>query len=147
VRVDNAICTFHNGATTSGIGIKLLARASYAFLQINGKEVFRFAARAVPQVIEAALQEAGLRGTDLDWLLLHQVKKLGLGVFFFWQDCEVEVLFGGKQWDDELRISLYGLPCWENEGADMKTCYFSGCRLIKELLTRFHSNLRYQHPK
>jgi hypothetical protein len=29
----------------------------------------------------------------------------------------------------------------------MKTCYFSGCRLIKELLTRFHSNLRYQHPK
>jgi hypothetical protein len=101
----------------------------------------------VPQVIEAALQEAGLRGTDLDWLLLHQVKKLGLGGFFFWQDCEAEVLFGGKQWDGELRISLYGLPCWEDKGADMKTCYFSGCRLIKELLTLFHRHLRYRHPK
>jgi 3-oxoacyl-[acyl-carrier-protein] synthase-3 len=83
VQVDNAICTFHNGATTSGIEIKLPARASYACLQMNGKEVFRFAVRAVPQVIEAALQEAGLRGTDSDWLLLHQVKKLGLGLFFF----------------------------------------------------------------
>jgi 3-oxoacyl-[acyl-carrier-protein] synthase-3 len=63
VRVDNAICTFHNEATTSGIGIKLPARASYACLQMNGKEVFRFAVRAVPQVIEAALQEAGLPQT------------------------------------------------------------------------------------
>ncbi|CAK9276254.1 unnamed protein product [Sphagnum jensenii] len=41
VQVDNAICTFHNGATTSGIEIKLPARASYACLQMNGKEVFR----------------------------------------------------------------------------------------------------------
>ncbi|KAH8957011.1 hypothetical protein BDL97_07G070500 [Sphagnum fallax] len=75
VQVDNAICTFHNGATTSGIEIKLPARASYACLQMNGKEVFRFAVRAVPQVIEAALQEAGLRGTDSDWLLLHQANQ------------------------------------------------------------------------
>ncbi|CAK9197596.1 unnamed protein product [Sphagnum troendelagicum] len=58
-----------------GIEIKFPARASYACLQMNGKEVFRFAVRAVPQVIEAALQEAGLRGTDSDWLLLHQANQ------------------------------------------------------------------------
>lgn len=40
---------------------------------MNGKEVFKFAVRAVPQVVEGALQEAGLSGENVDWLLLHQV--------------------------------------------------------------------------
>lgn len=40
---------------------------------MNGKEVFKFAVRAVPQVVEGALQEAGLTGENIDWLLLHQV--------------------------------------------------------------------------
>lgn len=80
VRVDNVPDTSHNGATTNGSKtngtvIKLPARASYDCLQMNGKEVFRFAVRAVPQVIEAALQEAGLTGANLDWLLLHQANQ------------------------------------------------------------------------
>lgn len=29
--------------------------------------------RCVPQAIEAALEEAGLSGQEIDWLLLHQV--------------------------------------------------------------------------
>ncbi len=79
MRVDNVPDTSHNGAKTNGTKtngtvFKLPARASYDCLQMNGKEVFRFAVRAVPQVIEAALQEAGLTGANLDWLLLHQVK-------------------------------------------------------------------------
>lgn len=48
-------------------------RTSYSCIQMNGKEVFRFAIRCVPQSIEAALQKAGMKGSSIDWLLLHQV--------------------------------------------------------------------------
>lgn len=51
------------------------SRASPACLQMNGKEVFRFAVRCVPQVVEAALEEAGLSGDKVDWLLLHQANQ------------------------------------------------------------------------
>ena len=47
--------------------------SSYSCIQMNGKEVFRFAVRVVPQSIEAALENAGLPGSKIDWLLLHQV--------------------------------------------------------------------------
>lgn len=60
-----------NGAATH---LKRPEKASYNFLQMNGKEVFRFAVKCVPQVVEGALEEAGLTGENLDWLLLHQVK-------------------------------------------------------------------------
>lgn len=50
-------------------------RASYSCIQMSGNEVFRFAVRAVPQSIEYALQNAGLTGSNIDWLLLHQVNE------------------------------------------------------------------------
>jgi 3-oxoacyl-[acyl-carrier-protein] synthase-3 len=51
------------------------SRATYECLQMNGKEVFKFAVRAVPQVVEGALHEAGLTGENIDWLLLHQANQ------------------------------------------------------------------------
>lgn len=42
---------------------------------MNGKEVFRFAVKAVPQVIEGAMAEAGVTSADVDWLLLHQANQ------------------------------------------------------------------------
>ena len=48
-------------------------RSSYSCIQMNGKEVFRFAVRSVPHSIESALAKAGLPGSSIDWLLLHQV--------------------------------------------------------------------------
>eukprot|EP00271_Cylindrocystis_brebissonii_P000837 TRINITY_DN11021_c0_g1_i1.p1 TRINITY_DN11021_c0_g1~~TRINITY_DN11021_c0_g1_i1.p1 ORF type:complete len:440 (+),score=75.22 TRINITY_DN11021_c0_g1_i1:368-1687(+) len=42
---------------------------------MNGKEVFRFAVKAVPQVVNAAMEEAGLVAADVDWLLLHQANQ------------------------------------------------------------------------
>lgn len=50
-------------------------RSSYSCIQMNGKEVFRFAVRCVPQAIESALQKAGLTVSDIDWLLLHQANQ------------------------------------------------------------------------
>jgi len=48
--------------------------SSYSYLQMNGREIFKFAVRVVPQSIEAALEKAGLVGSNnFDWLLLHQV--------------------------------------------------------------------------
>ncbi|KAJ7558853.1 hypothetical protein O6H91_04G058700 [Diphasiastrum complanatum] len=54
---------------------RIPTKHSYGFLQMNGKEVFRFAVRAVPQVVESALEEAGLTAVNLDWLLLHQANQ------------------------------------------------------------------------
>ncbi|CAN4075750.1 unnamed protein product [Withania somnifera] len=50
--------------------------SSYSYLQMNGREIFKFAVRAVPQSIEAALEKAGLAGpNNFDWLLLHQANQ------------------------------------------------------------------------
>ncbi|KAJ7952476.1 3-oxoacyl-[acyl-carrier-protein] synthase [Quillaja saponaria] len=50
-------------------------RSSYSCIQMNGKEVFRFAVRCVPQSIESALEKAGLPASSIDWLLLHQANQ------------------------------------------------------------------------
>ncbi|PON92966.1 3-oxoacyl-[acyl-carrier-protein] synthase [Trema orientale] len=50
-------------------------QSSYSCIQMNGKEVFRFAVRCVPQSIESALQKAGVSSSSIDWLLLHQANQ------------------------------------------------------------------------
>ncbi|XP_022871803.1 3-oxoacyl-[acyl-carrier-protein] synthase 3 A, chloroplastic-like isoform X3 [Olea europaea var. sylvestris] len=49
--------------------------SSFSCIQMNGKEVFRFAVRVVPQSIECALEKSGLTGSNIDWLLLHQANQ------------------------------------------------------------------------
>mmetsp|Transcript_1291 Transcript_1291/g.4379 ORF Transcript_1291/g.4379 Transcript_1291/m.4379 type:complete len:379 (+) Transcript_1291:156-1292(+) len=49
-----------------------VSNGSYAPIEMNGKDVYKFATREVPVVIEAALEKAGLHVDDVDWLLLHQ---------------------------------------------------------------------------
>ena len=44
----------------------------YTAIGMNGKEVYKFATREVPEVIEEALANAGLKTEDVDHLLLHQ---------------------------------------------------------------------------
>ena len=39
---------------------------------MNGREVYKFATREVPTVLEEALESAGMTADDIDWLLLHQ---------------------------------------------------------------------------
>ncbi|MCD7468966.1 3-oxoacyl-[Datura stramonium] len=50
-------------------------RSSYSYLQMNGREIFKFSVRVVPQSIEAALGKAGLASSNFDWLLLHQANQ------------------------------------------------------------------------
>ncbi len=44
-------------------------------VSMNGKEVYRFALTAVPEVIEKALHQANLSVEDIDWLILHQANQ------------------------------------------------------------------------
>lgn len=61
------------GTNGSLLGI-LPKESSYSCIEMNGKEVFRFAVKVVPQSIELALEKAGLAASSIDWLLLHQVR-------------------------------------------------------------------------
>lgn len=42
------------------------------YVQMNGREVFKFAVSEVPQSIRATLSGHGMTIADLDWLVLHQ---------------------------------------------------------------------------
>ena len=57
--------------STPGDGTTL-SSANYNCLQMNGKEVYKFATREVPRVLEESLEASGLTVDDVDWLLLHQ---------------------------------------------------------------------------
>jgi 3-oxoacyl-[acyl-carrier-protein] synthase-3 len=48
---------------------------SFRQLQMNGKEVFRFATQRVPLVLRALLDSCDMKGEDIDWLLLHQANR------------------------------------------------------------------------
>ncbi|KAI5675355.1 hypothetical protein M9H77_06305 [Catharanthus roseus] len=63
------------GSNGSVLGFPSSGNSSYSCIQMNGKEVFRFACRVVPQSIEIALDKAGLSGSSIDWLLLHQANQ------------------------------------------------------------------------
>ncbi|KAB8097192.1 beta-ketoacyl-[acyl-carrier-protein] synthase III A, chloroplastic [Oryza sativa Japonica Group] len=60
---------------TNGVPSFPPKKATFSNIEMNGKEVFRFAVRCVPQSIEKALEEAGLPASSIDWLLLHQANQ------------------------------------------------------------------------
>lgn len=49
--------------------------ASFANVAMAGQDVFKFAVRSVPSVIEAALKQAGLEKEQVDWLVMHQANQ------------------------------------------------------------------------
>lgn len=51
------------------------AHGSYSNISMHGQDVFKFAVRSVPQVIESALTRAGLATSDVDWLVMHQANQ------------------------------------------------------------------------
>jgi 3-oxoacyl-[acyl-carrier-protein] synthase III len=44
-------------------------------LEMNGKEVYRFAVNKVPEAIDKVIFAAGLTIADVDWLILHQANQ------------------------------------------------------------------------
>jgi 3-oxoacyl-[acyl-carrier-protein] synthase-3 len=68
----------HLNCAFAGEGLKALSnghasdQGAFRNVHMNGQEVFKFAVRAVPTVIEAALDDAGLAKDQVDWLVMHQ---------------------------------------------------------------------------
>jgi 3-oxoacyl-[acyl-carrier-protein] synthase-3 len=52
-----------------------VGKGTYQPIQMMGQEVYKFAVRRVPEVIEKALHRAELSVDDVDWLLLHQANQ------------------------------------------------------------------------
>uniref|UniRef100_A0A1S6K813 beta-ketoacyl-[acyl-carrier-protein] synthase III n=1 Tax=Gambierdiscus excentricus TaxID=986170 RepID=A0A1S6K813_9DINO len=48
---------------------------TFAPLTMNGKEVFRFATKCVPEVLNSLLARHDIRSDEIDWLLLHQANR------------------------------------------------------------------------
>ncbi|BDA51447.1 3-oxoacyl-[acyl-carrier-protein] synthase 3 [Coccomyxa sp. Obi] len=71
----------HLNAMYCGEGMKPLhethasARGAFDNIFMNGQEVFKFAVRAVPTVVEAALKDASMDKDQVDWLVLHQANQ------------------------------------------------------------------------
>lgn len=52
-----------------------IGKGTFHPITMNGQEVYRFAVRQVPEVIEKALYRANLTVEQVDWLLLHQANQ------------------------------------------------------------------------
>lgn len=52
-----------------------VSQGQYRRITMNGQEVYRFAVKKVPEVIEKALFRASLSVDQVDWLLLHQANQ------------------------------------------------------------------------
>ena len=50
-------------------------RGGFEPIQMNGQEVYKFAVREVPAILEALLQKTETQPDSLDWLLLHQANQ------------------------------------------------------------------------
>ncbi|MGL6283665.1 MAG: beta-ketoacyl-ACP synthase 3 [Microcoleaceae cyanobacterium] len=52
-----------------------ISQGGYQFITMNGQEIYRFAVKKVPEVIEKALFRANITVDQVDWLLLHQANQ------------------------------------------------------------------------
>lgn len=57
------------------LNINYSGHSTFEPISMNGQEVYRFAVRRVPEVIEKSLHYAHLEVHDLDWLILHQANQ------------------------------------------------------------------------
>lgn len=65
----------YNGKTKYLIHDVSIRQGNYAPIQMNGREVYRFAVAKVPEVIERVLLQGNLTTKDIDWLILHQANQ------------------------------------------------------------------------
>lgn len=52
-----------------------ISQGKYQSITMNGQEVYRFAVKKVPEVIEKAMFRANMGAEQIDWLLLHQANQ------------------------------------------------------------------------
>lgn len=52
-----------------------LYNRNYKFVEMNGREVYKFAVSQLPKAINDCLDDAKIKVQDIDWLLLHQANQ------------------------------------------------------------------------
>ncbi|MCT7952090.1 beta-ketoacyl-ACP synthase 3 [Ancylothrix sp. C2] len=52
-----------------------VSQGGYNRITMNGQEIYRFAVKKVPEVIEKALFRANLTSDQIDWLIMHQANQ------------------------------------------------------------------------
>ncbi len=52
-----------------------MVKETYRPITMNGQEIYKFAVKKVPEVIEKALFRANLTVDQIDWLILHQANQ------------------------------------------------------------------------
>jgi len=77
----------YGGSERKLASVATVTCGAYAPINMNGKEVYKFATTKVPQVLTEVLESSGVSTAEVDWLLLHQAnirimetvaKKLGI---------------------------------------------------------------------
>lgn len=68
----NIGCQAQPHSLTSEVSI---GQEVFSPITMNGKEVYRFVMRTVPEVIDKVLYHSGVSTNELDWLLLHQANQ------------------------------------------------------------------------
>lgn len=63
---------FNGAANKLSVKDLTVTTGGYNRLSMNGKEVYKFATREVPEVLIEAMDAANIKIEDVDWLLLHQ---------------------------------------------------------------------------
>ena len=52
-----------------------IGQGRFQSITMNGQEIYRFAVKKVPEVLEKALLRANLTASEIDWLVLHQANQ------------------------------------------------------------------------
>lgn len=65
----------HNGQPHQLVDDLTFTAGSFSSIAMNGQEVYRFAVKQVPEVLEKAMYRAGVTTDQIDWLLLHQANQ------------------------------------------------------------------------
>ena len=68
----NAAYTHESVPLTGDISVQ---KGRFNPVTMNGREVYRFAVKRVPEVLEKSLFHANLSTDDVDWLILHQANQ------------------------------------------------------------------------
>ena len=69
----NLNCNFNSNFVSLDNDAKTVVdKGSYGKIFMNGAEVYKFAVNEVPNIVSTALNNAGIKADDVDWLLLHQ---------------------------------------------------------------------------
>ncbi len=50
-------------------------KGSYLPIQMNGQEVYKFAVKEVPAILDLLLKSSNIESSSIDWLLLHQANQ------------------------------------------------------------------------